>query len=403
MLEIFSYLKTRSEHGESAIEKSYVKQLEHFATQYRRYGGAFHLLESLGTLRRGPIDLLFLGVRFSSLILSMTPKHRVGVVVQGQNDLSWCLRHRITPVLAWKWRARLHKAYDAAHGAGNAEDILETIVEDIAAALASFGPRALVLENDSLFLERAFILATRKLGIPSMTIQDGIFQKAAAPHVLHGRFTDYMLVWGEFFKQMYVDKAFLPEERVHVLGYPYPFEFQKSKLEGAPAVPTVCFLGQPWESYDESLREPKTAMLHNVAEACRALDLPLMYRPHPLERRHGLPTIPGLEVTSVGEGLEDALEKYTIFFSVNSTALVEAALRGKVAAQILEAHFPSDDFKALGVCHSLENNVDTIQEFLCRMREKPIPFPLNSGYIDLMDSPGERLDELLSSLLKDAG
>ena len=397
MLEIFSYLKTRSERGENAVELSYVKQLEHFTSQYRRYGGAFRLLESLNTLRGGSTDLLFLGVRFSGLILSMTPKYKVGVVAQGQGDALWCLRHRLTPVPAWKWRAKLYEAYRAAHGAGDAEEILETIVEDIAAALALLKPRALILENDSLFLERAFVLAARKLGIPSVTIQDGIFQKAAPPYVLHGRFTDHMLVWGEFFRQMYVDKAVLPEERVHVLGYPYSVKPQ-SKLEGAPAAPTVCFLGQPWESYDENLREPKTAVLHNVAEACRALDLPLVYRPHPLERRHGLPETPNLSVVDAKERLEDALAKYDIFFSVNSTALVEAALRGRVAAQVLEARFPSDDFEALGVCYSLENDMNAIQEFLRKMKEKPIPFSLNPGYIDVTNDPGERLDDLLSAL-----
>ena len=402
MLEIFSYLKTRSERGESAVERSYVKQLEHFATQYRRYGGAFHLLESLGTLRRNPNDLLFLGVRFSSLILSMIPRYRykVGVVAQGQSDLLWCLRHRVTPVPAWEWRARLYEAYEANHESGDAEGLLEDVVADIAAALVSLKPRALILENDSLFMERAFILAARRLGIQSVTIQDGIFQKSAPPHVLHGHFTDIMLVWGEFFREMYIDKAILPAERVHVLGYPYPIKPRKGKSKRTP---TVCFLGQPWESLDEALRAPKAAVTHHVTEACRAAKLPLVYRPHPLERRHGLPETPGLKVTDAGEGLFEALEKYDIFFSVNSTALVEAALRGRVAAQILEACFPSDDFEALGVCYSLENSVDVMKEFLCRMKEEPVPFPLNSGYIDLMDSPGERLDELLSSLFKDIG
>ena len=295
---------------------------------------------------------------------------------------------------AWAWRASLHEAYEAAHGADDAEEILETVVADITAALASLRPRALLLENDSLFLERAFILAARRLGIRSVTIQDGIFQKSAPPHVLHGHFTDTMLVWGEFFKQMYIDKNVLPEERVHVLGYPYPVEPQTHRLEGAP---TVCFLGQPWESIDETLRAPKAVVTHHVIEACRAANLPLVYRPHPLERRHGLPEIPDLAVTDAGEELSEALAKYDIFFSVNSTALVEAALRGKVAAQILEARFPSDDFEALGVCYSLENSADAVQEFLREMKEKPVPFPLNPGYIDLTE-PGARLDELLSTL-----
>ena len=392
MLEIFSYLKTRSERGESAIETSYAEQLGKFASRYRRYGRGFHLLESLGGLRRGPVDLLFLGIRFSSLILSMTPKYKVGVVAQGQSDLLWCLRHRVTPVPAWEWRAKLHEAYEAAHGAGDAEELLETIVADIAAALASLKPRALILENDSLFMERAFILAARRLGIQSVTIQDGIFQKSAPPHVLHGHFTDIMLVWGEFFREMVADKI-LPEERVHVLGYPYPVHPPQSNDKSNL---TVCFLGQPWESLDEALRAPKAAVTHHVIEACRAAELPLVYRPHPLERRHGLPETPGLNVTNAGEGLSEALAKYDVFFSVNSTALVEAALRGRVVAQILDARFPSDDFEALGVCYSLENSADAIKKFLCEMKEKPVPFPVNSGYIDLTE-PGARLDELLST------
>ncbi len=404
MLEIFSYIETRAARGELTTKRSYIQGLEIFSQKYRRYRGVFRLFETLTTLRRGSADLLFIGVRFSSLILSMVPKYKVRVVVQGQNDLLWCLRHAVTPIPAWAWRERLSEAYRAADAevmaTGNTEALLEEVVLDIAATLTSLKPRALVLENDSLFLERAFVLAARSLGIPSVTIQDGIFQKSAAPHILHGHFTDHMLVWGEFFRQMYIDKNILPEARVHVLGYPYPVKPVKAGLEGAP---TVCFLGQPWERYDETLDEPKTAVIYHVTEACRALGLPLVYRLHPLERRHDALETLGVKVTDAGEGLEEAFAKYDIFFSINSTALVEAALRGRVAAQVLEARFPSDDFEALGICYSLENDADVLKAFLKRMKEDPTPFPPNPDYISLKENPREKLIEFLSALSRSAG
>ena len=399
MLEIFSYIETLAASDAPTVKQSNTQALEIFSQKYRRYRGVFRLFESLTALRGGSADLLFVGVRFSNLILSMTSKHKVRVVVQGQNDLLWCLRHSVTPMPAWAWRERLFEAYKVAHLEGgttsNAERLLEGVVSDIAASLACLKPRALVLENDFLFLERAFVLAARSLGIPSVTIQDGIFQKATPSHFFHGHFTDHMLVWGEFFKQMYLDKNILPEARVHVLGYPYPIKPVKAKLGGTP---TVCFLGQPWETFDETLSEPKLAVIRNVAQACRALGLLLAYRLHPRERRHDALETLGVKVTGAGEGLEEAFDRYDIFFAINSTALVEAALRGRVAAQVLEARFTLDNFEALGVCYSVKNDVDVLKTFLRRMKENPTPFPPDPNYITLRENPEAKLNELLSAL-----
>ena len=392
--DVFSYLKTRSERGEPDLERTYIQGLQTFAQRYRRYNALFRPLETLNAKTGRPVDILFMGVKFADLILFMNARYRVSVVVQGQRDLLWCLRHKLSFLLTWKWRAALLQAYasqDAAHGQ------VDGVVADIAATLSRLEPRALVLENDSLFLERAFVRAARAADLPSFTVQDGLFMSAAPPHVMHGHLTDYMLVWGDFFKNLYVHKGILPPERIEVLGYPYVPAEQRGTTHRDGV--SVCIVGQPFENYDEALRKPRYEMVSHVMAACEAAGLSVVYRPHPAENREAVErAFPNLTMTKPLEGLQETIHNNAVFFSLTSTALVEAALQGKVAVQVRNRHFVADDFETLGVCKSIEDDVATITEFLREQKVSLGTFPVNPVYIDTSGQPGERLSEILEAL-----
>ncbi|CAN5905366.1 hypothetical protein BH24DEI2_BH24DEI2_04040 [soil metagenome] len=392
--DVFSYLKTRSERGEPDLERSYVQGLETFARRYRRYPYLFRPLEALNARTGRPVDILFMGVRFAELILAVNIKYKVSVVVQGQGDLLWCLRHRLSFLLAWEWRAELLQAYRSQRGM---DEKVDGVVSSIAATLQGLNPRALVLENDSLFLERAFVRAARAAAVTSFTIQDGLFMNMAPAHVMHGHSTDYMLVWGDFFKHLYVDKGILPLERVEVLGYPHSLPERRSSTKKQN--PTVCLLGQPFETYDETLRKPRYEMIEHVATACEAVGLVLVYRPHPAENRAAVKReFPTLAMTNPSESLQQTIHDKAIFFSLNSTALVEAALQGKVAVQVLHKRFVADDFEKLGVCKSIEDDALVMEAFLREQKADLHAFSVDPAYIDTSRPPGERFCELLEAL-----
>lgn len=390
--DVFAYLKTRSERGEPDLERSYVQGLETFAQRYRRYPYLFRPFEVLNARTRRAVDILFMGVRFAELILAMNVKYKVSVVVQGQHDLLWCLRHRLSFLLAWEWRAELLQAYRSA-----THEKVDGVVSDISATLKNLQPRALVLENDSLFLERAFVRGARAADVTSFTVQDGLFMDTAPAHVMHGHSTDYMLVWGDFFKNLYVGKGILPPERVVVLGYPYslPQHHVHTKQEN----PTVCLFGQPFENYDETLRKPRYEMVAHVAKACEATGLALVYRPHPAEKREAVKyAFPTIAMTKPSESLHETIHNNDIFFSLTSTALIEAALQGKVAVQVLHERFVADDFEKLGVCKSIEDDATAVAALLRKQRANPNAFPVSQAYIDTAGHPGERFCEILGVL-----
>ena len=392
--KVFSYLKTRSERGEPDLERTYIQGLQTFAQRYRRYNALFRPLETLNAKTGRPVDILFVGVKFANLILFTNARYKVSVVVQGQRDLLWCLRHKLSFLLTWKWRAALLQAY----ASQDAHKQVNGVVAGIATTLSRLEPCALVLENDSLFLERAFVRAAQAVNVPSFTVQDGLFMSAAPPHVMHGHLTDYMLVWGDFFKDLYVRKGILPAERVEVLGYPYVPAEQRGTTHRDGV--SVCIVGQPFENYDEALRKPRYEMVSHVMAACEAAGLSVVYRPHPAENREAVErAFPNLTMTKPLESLQETIHNNAVFFSLTSTALVEAALQGKVAVQVRNRHFVADDFETLGVCKSIEDDVATMTAFLREQKADLHAFPVSPAYIDTSGQPGERLSEILKSLV----
>lgn len=399
--EIFSYVETRAEAGEPDFKNTYTNALALFRERYRRYYPLLRPLEQTWNVANGRTrtDILFVGIRFADIILSASKHYRVKLAVQGERDLRWCIQHKIPPVIAWKWRIELSKAHSAYESGDPYHLYLQNIIAGVETALHRLSPRAVVLENDSLFMERALVLAARNLRIPTFTIQHGLFMKAASPHILDGHSTDYMLVWGDFFRKLYVDKGILSPKQIEILGYPYLLtERHKSPTANLNAS-TACIFGQPFEAYDETLREPRYSMVANIVKACETVAVAPTYRPHPAENRGEVQRrFPTLTMTDPLESLQKTIETHDIFFSLTSTALIEAALLGKIAVQVLHDRFVADNFEVLGVCKSIENDVSALKEYLRDVRRSPSIPSVSPAYIDTSTHPGERFREILESL-----
>jgi len=397
--DILTYPAERARQGEPEFETTYLGLLERFSRKYRRYRPVITLLEGyFGSLRRtGAVDIVFLGTPYLHLMLHARSNHSIASLVQDEHELRTARRHSIPLHMAWKWKADLYRAYAADEDATR-QALLKRTVTDIREVLRRASPRAVVVKNDSLFLERAVIAAARSEGIPTVTIQHGLFQQANGSHVYDGYWTDHMLVWGNYFRDLYLENDILPEARIHVLGYPYPVTASPARADDVP--PTLCLLGQSWELNEDSLREMKHQLISTLMDACSGHGIDLVYRPHPAEHRGDLrASFHTLQLTDEAETLTRAINRYHLFLSWTSTALVEAALHGRSAVQIRSDAIPMDDFSAVGACYSIEGDEEGITRFLEGVKRSEYPPMAVSGhYIHLSEDPGEDFSSIMQHI-----
>ena len=399
LLEILAYPEQRSRRGEPQFESEYTGLLGRFSRKYFRYRFLFVVLSALlhRLHKRKSVDIVFLGLPFLHLTLQTSAHFKIMCLLQDENELFSAIRHHIPGILAWKWKAELFQAYKTDNTSERREH-LDNIVTEIKEFLSEYSPRAIVLKNDSFFLERAVIFAARSVGIQTITIQHGLFMRSTEPHVFDGYWTDHMFVWSEYFKDLYRTLKILPEESVHILGFPYPVDVNSDKSVNDPS--EVCLLGQPWELYADRFRITKVQIISNVMEACARLDIGMVYRPHPSESRLELAEhVPDLSLTKESESLQEAIDRYGLFCSMTSTALVEVVLKGRNAVQIRADDIPADNFEDIGLCYSVDNDPDEIEELLRGLKQSTIPFfEVNHSYIHVAENLGEKFVSIIDKV-----
>lgn len=398
LLDILTFPKLYSERGKPRFENSYVHRLRRFSRKYYRYQSLFWVLGKIldGVQRKKRADVVFLGTSFLHLMLQVSGRYNIKCIVQDEHELMTALRYKIPLIMGWKWKAALFRAYDSQTEAERAEGLRRTVSE-IEAVIRRLSPRAVILRNDSLFLERSVVFAAKSTGTQTLTIQHGLFMQSAESYVYDGHWTDHMLVWSNIFRTLYATRNILPEENIHVLGYPYPIEAGPGK--SGDDSPVACLLGQPWEHYASTLRDTKYEIISNLVKACAKLDLRMVYRPHPGECRIELmEEFPDLMLTDAAETLLEAIDRYDVFFSMTSTALIEAALRGRTAVQIRAEGFVQDNFEDIGACYSIVNDPDDMERFLEGVRQSQYPpLAVSEEYVGIPDNLGEVFSSILES------
>ena len=397
---ILAYPAERARQGEPEFEATYLGILARFSRKYRRYRPLIALLEGRpGTIRKAaPGGILFLGTPFLELMLATAAHLPVATLAQDERELRTARRQAIPRRLAWRWKSDLYRARTA-DSARSRRRLLERTVEDIASILGSSAPRAVVLKNDSLFLERAVIAAARSAGIPTVTIQHGLFMAAAGSHTWDGRWTDHMLVWGEHFRDLYLAEGMVPEGRIHLLGYPFPVPAGVGRGRVPPRA--LCLLGQPWELNSEALRAEKHRVIGELLAGAPRHGLSLDYRPHPAESREDLrAAFPSLRLTGEEEPLTETIRRRDLFLSWTSTALIEAALQGRSAVQIGSEVIPMDDFGAVGACHSIPGDREGIARFLEGVeRGEYAPRPVSDRYLRRDHDVAETFSAILGKII----
>lgn len=284
---------------------------------------------------------VFLGTKFKSLLKSLD-SHQV-LVIGGLGDMAFCLRNNIRFVLDSEYKGLLYQA--SLCEPAESEQCIIKLVNVISRSLSRFQPEALVVTNDSLPLERAWIAAARRIKVKSVCIQHGVFS-ARSQALADGRFADAMLVYDRFQKKIVARGSRNPEM---VIPIGYHSEIVKLPLRD-PSERKVCILGQPWIQYYGS--ENYLAVIKKIIDPLKMAGVPVVYKPHPGEM--GGAYLSGVGCALFQGGLEDSIAEFDVFVSLTSTALMEASLAGKVSIQIYDPAFCCERFDELGYAHVID-------------------------------------------------
>ena len=260
--------------------------------------------------------------------------------------------------------------------------------------LMDINPNVLIVNSDALPTGRALVLVSKELGIPTVEIQHGIYQSNFLPT---GRYVDYVFVWGEYFKNLYINQEIKPPSKLKVLGYPYEL---KTNINPPERVKTVVYLGQNLELYDDKFLQPKIDTILELKSLCDFYGFNFIYKPHPGDKLDDLKLrLPNIFFTDAT--IADTLKKGDVFISFNSTSLIEAALHYKICIQLKNYPLKTDDFEELGICKSFDNLKDVgryLKEILNSRNYSKFYKGVDKEYIDTPD-PENRFLELINELI----
>lgn len=284
----------------------------------------------------------------------------------------------------------------------NNEEQLQRSIDKLTEVFEYLNPDVVVLNDDALPPSRALILVSKKLGIPTVEIQHGIYQ---AKHMIPtGKYSDYLFVWGEYFKNIYLDEKIRDKKAIKILGFPN--ELRNINNTGNPPK-TVYYLSEDYEHYAKDAEDSldiKIETIHQLHALCNDLGLDFIYRPHPEEDITKLKlNLKNIKFSPKKETLITSFRKGDLFISFNSTTLIEAALHSKVCIQLRYYPYKTDDFEKLGICRSFDN-LDELRIYLKKLSTtndlSQFHQKVNKNYIEIPSpNPGTKFLDLIDEIL----
>tara|TARA_B100001057_G_scaffold184276_1_gene184997 strand:+ start:10830 stop:12047 length:1218 start_codon:yes stop_codon:yes gene_type:complete len=219
----------------------------------------------------------------------------------------------------------------------------------------------LIVITDSISpINRALIYIGRKLKIKTIEIQHAIY--VSKMPLITGLGPDFVFVWGEFFKNMYLKQKIRTSNSIKILGY--PFEITKKKKNSFDSKLKLYYLAQGFHLQDIKNLDILLNNAIKLKEICDKNNINFKCRLHPNSPKILLDKIlPKVECTPFDEKIEDAIDNGDIFVSFNSTALIQASLQGKNCIQLKNIPVVTDDFEELGICPSF-NNLNDLSKYI---------------------------------------
>lgn len=382
---------------EGAIEanKAFVEKYEKYINIFNFIDKLFWWATSLFNTGRNKEKILFQHLKLN-FIRESKKTYSVGLIVQGKRDRIFAIKNFINYISTtdlYKYVYNYLKEGDVKN--------LHALVKKAKDKLEIIKPNYIVFGLDVLPIERAIILAAKELSIPTLAIQDGYLSPDNM--LLNCVAVDYILAWGEHFRNLWVEKFEKKPEDVYVLGYPYPIPkyFKNSKQVNY----VLCYLGQDYERFDIKFFPIKIKIIKELSEICRRLGIKFIYRPHPGDNRALISEkLPDICFTPKGEILEETFKTADIFISFSSTALIEATMRGKIALQLENYPIKLDNFEELGICTKTFQRTVELEKYLAEIIKSKnlgkFKIEFNNNYIETRHNSGQRFLEIIDNIRK---
>ncbi len=291
---------------------------------------------------------------------------------------------------------------------------LYQLIEYVEEKLKRINPDYIVLSGDELPIDRAIVLVSKKLGITTIQIHSGVYMrpskfpfedKSSALPLISGSVVDYLLVWGKYFKDLYIDQKVKKEKDIYILGYPYLIP-KYDEINPPKNIYTVCFLAQDYERYNKDFLQAKLETVKQISEICKKLGFKFIYRPHPWgeDKKMIAESLPGVEFTLEKEKINETFSRADIFISFSSTALIEAVMRQKIALQVMNFPIKLDNLEELGACNKSFKDFIQLENYLVKIANSSdlgeFKIKVNNNYIETGHNPGQRFLEIIEKIEK---
>ncbi|HEY3272814.1 MAG TPA: hypothetical protein VGJ92_03570 [Methanocella sp.] len=276
---------------------------------------------------------------------------------------------------AHRWYRQLYQGILAKDNA-----LLEECYLSLESLMKKIAPDCLVLNDDAQPDSRMLVKVAKGLGIPVAEIQHGVYDgKGLLPA---GRVSDHLFVWGKYTADIFVDSGLRTRDSISILGYPNTIVKENIPHDK----PVVFYLGQDYENYDPALKVYNDNAIRDVKLVSEELGFQFEYRPHPNNAPPGQ------------EPLNAAINRGDVFISFNSTALLEARMRGKLGIQYANYQLDGGDIMQRAGCHCCTDSA-SLREFLA---SSPLLVPWDSDdFIEIPEEgPGKRFVSLLNEVMK---
>lgn len=283
---------------------------------------------------------LFVGRKYIDLIQDL-PRQEV-MIVGSRRDWLYCLLRQIP------FRPS-HEVIKAALDWSDGRRFSIQKLQGILYCGHVTGRQYLILNNDSLPVERIFCLLAKQLEIITVCIQHGVFTSNSPSRVIDGGVADLTLTYDKHQLKL-MQSAGVPENKLSILGFPANItRIERLRFKQDR---TVCILGQPWGAYYPDIEKTYHRLLSELVALLNSIGTRFVFKPHPNELgQQYIAQFGGVERGSLSE----CFKKYDVFISFTSTALLEASLAGRVAIQIFDPAFFADNFSDLGYAHSINS------------------------------------------------
>ncbi len=374
---------------------------ENNRAQLFKYGSYVDLfLNSLKKSYRhfGNVELLFVGSKLYDLVECTNKKVKCLVLSKGSRSLKESLRGGFASYYINKLVNDVTRTYRSEEPDINVLKEYSAIMKKTCDLFYKIRPRAVVFFSNTGAFDRHLSIACKKVNIQTHRIQHGWFYGVEDLNQV----SDTFWVWGRYFYDKIKNNYVKLSDITHVFGYPHLMNRRiPNNIPSVGEIKYACFIGQPVVPNDvyKYTFDEKLEKIELIAQILSKYKISLVYRPHGTERRYynnhlkQIAKISNIQITNRREKLKDAFNKYDLFFSVYSTALVEAAMFGKYTIQVLIGKI-----KPM-IVDGIPYVTDVERELQYMLNSSSLRAGLDDYYIENNTTLDQRVDKFLENIL----